>query len=203
MIPVVKALPEKVIVAVSGGSDSLAAVINLGKKVEKLIHYHHGGQAAQEEYEFVKNWASKYNYILEVEFCQTEIPSGVSKEAWWRECRYSFFKKQKLPVVVATTLNDAVEWYIFSCLTNPDGGRIIDYQNDNIIRPYLTTTKEKLTQVLKDKNIEWYEDPTNQDVDFCSRNFIRHKMIPDALKVNPGLFKMVKNRIFKKLEKQN
>lgn len=198
-----KKLPEKLAVAVSGGIDSLAAVINLGKKVDHLVHFHHGGSEAEKEYQFVVKWAEKYGYKLKVGFCDTNLPSNVSKEAWWREQRYSFFKEQPIPIVVGTTLDDAVEWYIFSALTSPDGGRLIEYSNENIIRPYLTTKKQILVESMVEKNVEWYEDPTNADENFCNRNFIRHVLLPQALKVNPGLYSMVKNKLLKRKENEH
>jgi tRNA(Ile)-lysidine synthase TilS/MesJ len=46
--------------------------------------------------------------------------------------------------------------------------------------------------------LEWLEDLSNQDVNFASRNRIRHEILPLALQINPGLYNMVKKRINEK-----
>jgi tRNA(Ile)-lysidine synthase TilS/MesJ len=40
----------------------------------------------------------------------------------------------------------------------------------------------------------WVEDPSNVDYKF-KRNYIRWNLLPEALAVNPGLYKVIAKRI--------
>ena len=42
------------------------------------------------------------------------------------------------------------------------------------------------------------EDPSNTDIKYM-RNYIRHVMMPNALRVNPGLHKVLKKKIIDKI----
>jgi tRNA(Ile)-lysidine synthase TilS/MesJ len=74
----------------------------------------------------------------------------------------------------------------------------MDYSHGNVVRPFLLERKETLLKILTDKQLAWYEDPSNTDVEFCKRNKVRHDLLPVALSVNPGLFTMIKRMAIEK-----
>lgn len=195
---VLKTLPDTVAVAVSGGVDSLVLLHWLSQRREvTAVHYKHDSDFAEQEYTFVSKFCQAHGINL---ITQTQKPTSqqnLSQEEYWRRDRYEFFKSISMPVCTGHTLDDAVEWYLFSSLNGQ--GHYMEYSHANVIRPLLITRKTELLEYAITNHIEWLEDPSNSDVDFAARNRIRHEIIPAALKVNPGLYTMVRKRIVKKV----
>ena len=193
---VVKTLPPNLWIAFSGGVDSVVLThLALSKGITVgLAHYHHGNDLADAEYRFVKQFATDHSLLLSVGWCDS-APTG-SKEKFWRDSRYKFFKSVDCTVATGANLDDAVEWYLMTCLRGR--GEFMPYTHANVIRPLLLTKKEKILAYAKHHNLEWFEDPNNSDPEFTQRNKVRHEILPKCLEVNPGLYNMVKKRIFEK-----
>ena len=43
-------------------------------------------------------------------------------------------------------------------------------------------------------NVPYINDPSNKDTSL-RRNYIRHELMPHALEVNPGIFKMISKKV--------
>ncbi len=183
-------IPPKVALACSGGHDSMAALSFLlrGRRDVQLLHYNHGTEGSDEAEDLVRSTAAKFDLDLRVGRPDKPIEPT---EASWRTARYSFFKTAARPIVMAHHLNDAVEWWIFSSLRGKPKLIPVSRQLDNnvILRPFLLFTKDELA---KHRSIDSYNDASNLDTKFA-RNRIRHNLVPEALKVNPGLFKTISN----------
>lgn len=194
MLQCIRTLPDKIVVAVSGGVDSLAIAhlaIQQNRKVV-LLHVNHGDCVADDELLCVKKFASEHNLML----FQTLVDDAGNTEKTWRDARYKHFHSWDLPVVTGHNLDDAVEWYLMTCLRGR--GEYMEYSNKNVIRPLILTKKDVIIKYAVDNEIEWFEDPTNLNVEWTSRNRIRHNILPECLKINPGLYSIVKKRIFNK-----
>jgi tRNA(Ile)-lysidine synthase len=89
-------------------------------------------------------------------------------------------------------LDDCVETYLFSCLRGFQS--VIPYSKSNVIRPFLLNEKSEFERWCKQKSVPFIEDKSNDCLDY-SRNRIRHQIVPEALKVNPGLKTVVKKMI--------
>jgi tRNA(Ile)-lysidine synthase len=191
---VLRTLPADSAVAVSGGVDSLVTLHWISqRRPVRAVHYIHDSEYAAQEYEFVQKFCKEISVELTV---QTQLPSsrsGQSQEEYWRQGRYSFFKQLPFAVCTGHTLDDAVEWYLFTSFSGQ--GHYMDYQHANVIRPFLTTKKMNLLAYADKYALKWLEDPSNRQVDFAVRNRIRHDILPQVLRVNPGLYNMVKRRI--------
>jgi tRNA(Ile)-lysidine synthase len=72
--------------------------------------------------------------------------------------------------------------------------KVIPKTRNNVLRPFLTTRKTEFINWCERKNISWCEDLSNDDVQY-TRNYIRHLIMPNALKVNPGLHTVVKRLV--------
>tara|TARA_Y100000592_G_scaffold93178_1_gene155979 strand:+ start:51 stop:311 length:261 start_codon:yes stop_codon:yes gene_type:complete len=73
--------------------------------------------------------------------------------------------------------------------------KLIPFQrNSNIFRPFLMTSKKSIKDYAIKKQVKWLQDPSNQKTNFM-RNHVRHNVMPQVLKVNPG----IRNTIRKKL----
>ena len=86
-------------------------------------------------------------------------------------------------------LDDVIETYLFSTIHGKS--KLISYRNQNVIRPFLGTKKSDFVKWCQDKKVPFWDDKSNLDVDFA-RNRIRHNIIPEVLKINPGIHKVVK-----------
>ena len=191
-----KRLPHTIYVAVSGGVDSVATLHFLKRKHSvTVLHYVHDSDYAAEEHEFVRKLCELWQLPLIVGY-QAKSPVVGSREQYWRNGRYEFFKQFDAPVIIGTTLDDAVEWYIFTCLRGQ--GHYMNYQNDNVCKPFLTTRKQDLIDYALANNLEWIEDPSNTDIDFARRNRIRANLIPEICDIEPGIYGIVKKRIIEK-----
>ena len=194
MIKMQGRLPRKINVAVSGGVDSMVALDFLKRKhVVEVLHYNHGTAHGDEAQEFVIRYCRENRIKFITDTVKDTIPLGRSRECWWREKRYAFFQKfNDHPLITAHTLDDCVETWIFSCLNGT--GKIVPYRRNHVVRPFRKTRKRDLELWANLNNVPYLTDPSNSDIGF-NRNYIRHELMPHALKVNPGLYKMISKRV--------
>ena len=196
MIKLLGKIPKNITIALSGGPDSMAALsfLNNGNRSISAIYFNHGTTHAKVAEDFVTSYC-KENYIpLKVGKIQNEKPPGKSQEEYWRDERIGFFNTYTSghpgPLILGHHLDDAVEWWIFSSLHGT--GKLIPYENTatNVIRPFLLNRKQKLLDWLEKRDVPYIEDPSNASTDYM-RNYIRHKLMPHALHVNPGMAKII------------
>jgi len=198
MIKLNKEIPSKVLMATSGGVDSMAA-LDFVRRSRKVVvaHYNHGtGEFADNCTELVREYCARHNIQYVEGTLAEELPSGRSLEDWWREQRYNFFAECSMrhgaKVITAHHLDDVVENWIFTSMNgNPF---LIPDERNFIVRPFLTTRKRDFYNWCERKSVPFLEDPTNENLRF-RRNFIRHVMVPHALEVNPGIHKVLKKKI--------
>jgi tRNA(Ile)-lysidine synthase TilS/MesJ len=87
-----------------------------------------------------------------------------------------------------------IEWFLYS--TTHGEGKIIPYQNKNVIRPFISTSKRSLEAWCYRKEVPYLVDPSNADRKFM-RSIIRHDIVPHARLVNPGIEKTFKKLVEK------
>jgi len=198
MIKLQGKLPRSVYVACSGGVDSMVAVDFLRRKHDvEVLFFDHGSDHDAVAKKFISDYCSKHD----IEFIHGEISHGDeleygdSKEDFWRWRRYRFFEKfarPDVPVITCHHLDDCVETWIWSSLHgNPS---IIPYRRNNVFRPFRLNKKKDLELWANVNNVPYLDDPENTNCDF-TRNYIRHDLMPHALKVNPGLHKVIKKKV--------
>ena len=181
-------------IAFSGGVDSVAIGHRLQRYLDvELIFIHHGTENSEKAlHETVTPFSKEFGVTLHVHTINTIVDKNESQESHWRNERYKIFHSYDGPVVTCHHLDDCVETWIWSSLHgNP---RIIPYSNRNVIRPFLTHRKEKLIQYAHHHGLTWTEDLSNMD-DKYIRNHIRHNMMKDVLKVNPGIHKTIRKKV--------
>lgn len=194
MINLVGKLPEAFIVACSGGVDSMAMLSFFCNRKTRpsVAYFNHGTEHSQKTESFVRKYCEENELALYTRGIKRERNKNESLEEYWRNERYSFFRDLPGPVATAHNLDDCVETWIFTSLHgNP---KIIPYRNQNVFRPFLATPKSDLIAWCAKNNIPHSEDESNKDVRFC-RNRIRHRIVPEALLINPGLRTVIKKKI--------
>jgi len=132
-------LPKNLVVAFSGGVDSVAVVDFLSKKHDvTCAFYHHGTENSDKALRFVGEFCQTRNMNLLVGWNNENKPSHLSKEEFWRNKRYQFLDEissELVPVITAHHLDDCVETYIWSALHGTP--KVIQQKRNNILRPFL------------------------------------------------------------------
>lgn len=175
-------------IAFSGGADSICAATYFMKDRSRkitLFHVNHGTGSSQEAEHFVRNWCCFKDVELVVHKVTRPKESQESWEEYWRNERYIFFHGQTVPIITGHNLDDQIETYLFNAFHgNP---RLMPNKNGNVLRPFLYMTKEEMSQFAP----KHFEDPSNKDLKYV-RNLIRHTIVPEVRKVNPGIETTIK-----------
>jgi tRNA(Ile)-lysidine synthase len=192
MLKILVPLPKKLIIACSGGVDSMAVVDFLKRKHEITIAYfNHRTQHGEKAAEFVSRYCGDNNLVMLYGSPRSVKLKEESQEEYWRRERYDFLSELG-PVITCHHLDDCVETYIWSSLHGTP--KVIPLTRGNVLRPFLTTRKQELMAWCVRHNVSWIEDESNQDTKYM-RNYVRNVMMPHALHVNPGLHTVVKKII--------
>lgn len=190
-------LPKQIAVAVSGGCDSMAALDFLRRNRDvTVLHYNHATDFSDSAEDLVTEYCRFHNLVL-IKDKLTDTPDlGQSLEDFWRYHRYSFFNESHgaLPVVTCHHLDDVIETWLFTSMHG--NSRLIPSKRDQFIRPFLETRKAVLEDWCERKCVPYIEDPSNNDIRFM-RNYIRHELVPKALRVNPGIYKVLRKKLKK------
>jgi tRNA(Ile)-lysidine synthetase-like protein len=199
MFNILGKFPDKFYLAYSGGTDSSFALHFLQKKNFKLLYVNHQENDSHTGQEFAKVQAEKYKKELVAETISRGKLRDESHEEYWRNMRYEVFHRQDAPVVTCHQLNDCVETWLFNCLHgNP---RTIPYSNGNVIRPFLCVPKSYILQYLCRHDPMVFYEESNLNMNFA-RNAIRANLIPEALKIQPGLLTTVRKLVEEQYERQ-
>lgn len=198
MIKLLVPLPKQITIACSGGVDSMAAVDFLSRKHDITVaFYHHGTKTSDEAMEFIARYCTDKNIPVIYGMLDKKVkPSDMSQEEYWRVMRYGFLLNCGDTVVTAHHLDDCVETYLWGCMHGTP--KVPQIYKSNVVRPFLTTPKQELIDWCIRKNVPWIEDLSNNNTDF-TRNYIRKELMPHALRVNPGLHKVVKKIVEKQV----
>ena len=57
------------------------------------------------------------------------------------------------------------------------------------------TAKKSILNYADRKGINWIEDPSNRMTKSLMRNHIRHNVMPEVLKVNPGIRTTIRKKL--------
>ena len=183
-------------VACSGGIDSVFAADFLRQVPSReigLAYFNHGTNYSADAEALVTRLADHWRLPLKIgRIKETEVPSKISQEEHWRNERYAFLDTFDEPVITGHNLDDNVEtWLWTSCHGTP---HVIPYQRNNVIRPFMLVRRADIQKWAERKEMLWIDDPSNMDLRFM-RNYIRHRLLPHALKVNPGLHQVVARKV--------
>lgn len=189
---------EPFAIAVSGGLDSMTFLkfISMYKSNKfTVLHFNHGTEHGADAEKFVTRHCYDNGYELIVGRVKSEHKKGQSLEEYWRNERYAFFSEYKGKIITCHHLSDAVETWIFSSLNgNP---KLIPATRGSFIRPFLASRKEDIIKFYRSHGVTHIEDPSNSENNH-NRNIIRNLLMPQILKVNPGIHTTIRNKIIKR-----
>ncbi|MBA5851984.1 tRNA lysidine(34) synthetase TilS [Clostridium sp. cel8] len=187
---------DKVIVAVSGGPDSLCLLHILYKLKERLnislyvAHVNHclRGNESDEDEKFVKEFCKKINVefrSIKVDINKVASKYNLSCETAGRKIRYEFFEELKSQfgaqkIAIAHNANDQAETVLMRIMrgTGLDGLTGIKPVRDDIfVRPLINTTRNEIEKYCEENGLKPRIDKTNYETIY-SRNKIRLELIP-------------------------
>ena len=179
---------DKVIIAISGGLDSVTLLILLFscQKYRLVnVHVNHGlHEDADEHSLFVKTISDNLKIPLYVKKLNPKKKNkSISTEEWARLERYSFLNDilEKIDgkyILTAHHGNDQAETLLMnlSRKTGVSGLKGIAKKRGKIIRPMLNITKKEIIDFQNRTSFNFIDDPTNHNISI-PRNFLRNKII--------------------------
>jgi len=180
------------LLAFSAGVDSTALffwLIDKNIPFDIAIVNYHTRDTSNDEVEYAKELAKKYNKKIYIKDCILEKFS--EKKA--RDCRYKFFeeimrKHGYKTLILAHQLNDRFEWFLMQLAKGAGLKELIampeweEREWYKIYRPFFNTPREEIIKFLDEKKVKFFIDKSNYDLKY-KRNFIRHNFSDKFIKL--------------------
>ncbi len=190
---------SKVLVALSGGADSVALLcilLSLGYKVEAAhCNFHLRGEESERDEAFCKQLCQERHVPLHLAHFDTKTYASLHKvsiEMAARDLRYNYFSQLREDngfdaVCVAHHKDDSVETVLLNIIrgTGIEGLKGIAPKNGYIVRPLLCVDREEILSYLASINQDHVVDSTNLEDD-VQRNKVRLNLIPLLKEINPA-----------------
>ena len=191
---------DKVIVALSGGADSVALLHileRMGCDLEAVhCNFHLRGEESLRDENFVRALCERMGVKLRVVHFDTTAYAAMKKisiEMAARELRYDFFESVRVEsnaaaIAVAHHRDDVAETMLLNLMrgTGIRGLHGIKAKNGYIIRPLLACSKQQIVEYLQRAGESFVTDSTNLENDY-TRNKIRLEIIPLMREINPSI----------------
>ncbi|MDP3704901.1 MAG: tRNA lysidine(34) synthetase TilS [Legionellaceae bacterium] len=190
-------------VGFSGGLDStvllhqLACIPELTGKLS-AVHVHHGLSVNADAWQtHCEHFCGTLGVPLIVSSVKLDPSSNIEERA--RLARYGVFEllsEENDCLLLGHHCNDQAETLLLHLLrgTGIDGLaampeiRALAKGKGDLIRPFLSVTRDALEHYAKAHQLQWIDDESNQNLDY-SRNFIRHHVLPLMGKKWPNVVK--------------
>ena len=182
---------SKLILCVSGGSDSIA-LLHLCHQLSRLfrwqlhiLHFHHGlREESDEEARFVRDLSQRLNlefHLRTTRDFQSETSGLQEKARNWRRTEALKLREEIRAdsILTAHHAEDQLETWLLKWLRGAhlSGLQGMSRVDPPFIRPLLDFRKNMLSDFLKENGFEWREDASNQDSKYM-RNRVRNELLP-------------------------
>ena len=185
-------LGERIVVAVSGGLDSMS-LLDAASRVlppDRIVvaTFDHGtGRAAGAATSLVRRRAAELGLSCETGRADRPLRS----EAELREARWSFLRDVavRFDGVVATahTADDHLETVLMRVMRGAGARGLAGlHASGGPLRPFLAISRARLESYARDRQLQWVDDPSNDSPAFF-RNRIRHDLLPALRRVRPEM----------------
>ena len=198
---------ELVVVAVSGGPDSVCLLDILCKLKEELgigivvAHFDHGLRPDEDEHEtrFVESMAISFGLPFETKRAGLGMRTEKgSLEERARNARYQFLwqvrrKVSAKKIAIGHNLNDQAETVLMRLLrgSGPSGlAGIPPNRDDAIVRPLIEVTRSEIESYLAQRPLNYVTDSSNLRTSYL-RNRIRLELLPELRKYQPRIVELL------------
>ena len=199
---------DKIVVAVSGGPDSMCLLhilITLREEYNLELNVAHVNHMIREnailDEEYVKDFCKNNNiqcFVKKADVLQVSKENKIGTEEAGRKVRYEFFnevlkKTSSNKIAIAHNKNDKVETILLNLIrgTGTYGLIGIEPKNGVYIRPLLEIEREEIEKYCEDENIKPRIDESNFE-NIYNRNKIRNVVIPYVKKeFNPNIINTI------------
>jgi tRNA(Ile)-lysidine synthase len=181
---VAKALAGKprVVLAVSGGTDSMAlldAAAHVARsRIAAVATFDHGtGDAAR----FAAALVAEQTLARGLKIVTGRASEPASTEASWRAARWAFLREvgraSRATIVTAHTRDDQVETLVMRIMRSSGARGLAGlYADSDVIRPLIDVPRTATEAYVRERNVPVIEDPTNS-----SRRHLRNRVRLDFL----------------------
>ena len=185
---------ETVVVALSGGADSVALLDALRETGRRrgfrvvAAHLDHGLRPdSDQDAQFCRNLCARLDVPLHVATADVRGRAGRDRagiEDAAREERYAFLRavaerEAAVAIAVAHTRDDQAETFLLRLVRGAGSAGLgaMRPRAGLVIRPLLGVTRIEVIEHLRCRGLDWREDPTNADLRIA-RNRVRHELLP-------------------------
>jgi tRNA(Ile)-lysidine synthase len=195
---------KRYIVGFSGGADSSALLFALIELTEQLntaisaVHINHGLHEDADLWQtHCEQFCREHEITLHCIAVKPENHNGKGLEAEARHLRYEAIETLLKPgdcLLTGHHSDDQAETIMLNLMRGSGVDGLSAMPNHrplgagSLQRPLLGFENIALIQYLKDNNISWLEDPSNQSLNH-DRNYMRHEVIPLLERRWPGINK--------------
>jgi tRNA(Ile)-lysidine synthase len=189
---------ERVLVAVSGGADSLALLLALQEERENLhvAHINHGlrGAESDEDEAFVVSLCHALKAEITTRRVHVESQNGRFSENAARLARYAALRQIAHEnscsiIVTGHTANDQLETVLLNLARGAAVGglagiapcRVLD-SGLRVVRPLLGVTRTQTETLCHHHAVQWRDDSSNACLRL-NRNRVRHQIVPALCEV--------------------
>lgn len=197
---------QPIVVAVSGGPDSMALLHGLYELsyICVVAHVNYGLRGAESDGDenCVSEYCMKRNIFFEVRKVSNDEwkhYDGSTQEAA-RNMRYAWFEQMRVghgasAILTAHHANDQTETMLYQFIRGGAGKSVygMPERSGYIIRPMLAISKNQVLQYADEKAIPWRKDSTN-DTTRYARNRVRLELMPLVESLNPSIHETIQQR---------
>ena len=199
---------DKLLVAVSGGRDSMLLLTLLSRYGVEIAAAHCNFKLRAEESDkdeqLVRAYCKQLGIKLHVEHFDTEGYAGshkISIQMAARDLRYTWFDRLRAEYgydysAIAQHKNDHVETVLFNLSrgTGLLGLQGILPKREGVLRPLLFLNSAEVLQVVEQLNVPYRDDQSNFSNKYA-RNKIRLDIIPEFERLNPDFIQIMDDNI--------
>ncbi|UXR63610.1 tRNA lysidine(34) synthetase TilS [Bdellovibrio bacteriovorus] len=178
---------KKILVALSGGTDSVALLRVLNKVHKKDLvgacYFHHGEDSNREYRKEAQEFCERLCKKLGVDFYPLKASQLAKSEAEYRDLRYEAVERLKKDegfhlVATGHHRDDLLETRLMRLIrgTGAQGFTAMHVLRDGLFRPFLEISKKELKKYLREEKLRSFEDPTNKSLDPL-RNWLREEWL--------------------------
>lgn len=198
--------PSRYWIAYSGGMDS-HVLLHLCARIAETsdlpfaaAHVHHGLQSAADDWAaHCQNTCERYAIPCHILRVNAQAAPGISPEEAARLARYQALQSLMAPgdiLLTAQHQNDQAETLLLQLFRGAGLAGLAAMPEyaplspGYIVRPLLEYSRNQLHTYARSEQIQWVEDPSNQDQNF-DRNFLRQAVWPVLESRWPGLVRTI------------